>query len=228
MRSVFLAIALLLTAACAPGDAPLDTDDQKASYGIGYNIGTQLAPGEGLLDVGAFMRGVEDALVEADPALDPAELQQLVREFSGRVDERIQAQRTADGEANRAEGAAYLEENGARPEVTITESGLQYEVIAAGEGARPGPSDQVRVHYRGTLVDGTEFDSSYSRGEPSVFGVGGVIPGFSEGLQLMETGSTYRFVIPSDIAYGPRGAGSDIGPDATLIFEVELLEILGD
>jgi FKBP-type peptidyl-prolyl cis-trans isomerase len=227
MRLALLATALLLSSACAPADAPLDTDDQKASYGIGYNIGTQLAPGGELLDRGAFVRGLEDALEDVDPAIDPAELQQLVRDFSGRVDERIQAQRTADAEANREAGAAYLAENGARPEVTTTESGLQYEVLTEGEGARPGPGDQVRVHYRGTLTDGTEFDSSYSRGEPSVFGVGGVIPGFSEGLQLMETGSTYRFVIPSDIAYGPRGAGSDIGPDATLIFEVELLEILG-
>lgn len=130
-----------------------------------------------------------------------------------------------EGAANREAGEAYLAENGAREGVTTTESGLQYEVLEEGDGPSPGPDDQVRIHYRGTLPDGTEFDSSYD-GEPVVFGVGGVIPGFSEGLQLMEVGSSYRFVIPSDIAYGPQGSGGVIGPDATLIFEVELFEIV--
>jgi FKBP-type peptidyl-prolyl cis-trans isomerase len=111
--------------------------------------------------------------------------------------------------------------------VTITASGLQYEVLREGEagGAQPTPADQVSIHYRGTLIDGTEFDSSYSRGQPAQFGVMGVIPGFSEGLQLMTVGSHYRFVIPADMAYGPQGAGSDIGPNAALIFEIELLDI---
>ena len=112
--------------------------------------------------------------------------------------------------------------------MTTTTSGLQYEVLQEGEagGAQPTPADQVSIHYRGTLIDGTEFDSSYSRGQPAQFGVLGVIPGFSEGLQLMTMGGRYRFVIPSDIAYGPQGAGGDIGPNATLIFEIELLDVL--
>ena len=136
------------------------------------------------------------------------------------------ADREAEAETNREAGAAYQAENGAREGVTTTESGLQYEVITAADGPQPQPTDDVRLHYRGTLIDGTEFDSSYSRGAPSVFSVGGVIAGFSEGLQLMQVGSTYRFVIPSDIGYGAGGAGEDIGPGATLIFEVELLEII--
>jgi FKBP-type peptidyl-prolyl cis-trans isomerase len=119
-----------------------------------------------------------------------------------------------------------MEENAQQEGVTTTESGLQYEVVEPGDGPTPGPQDRVRVHYRGTLIDGTEFDSSYERGEPAVFGLDGVIPGFSEGLQLMEVGSTYRFVIPGDLAYGPQGGGGGtIGPDETLVFEVELLGI---
>jgi FKBP-type peptidyl-prolyl cis-trans isomerase len=144
----------------------------------------------------------------------------------------IRAEQTAEMEAmtesNRVEGEAYLASNAEKDGVTTTASGLQYEVLREGEagGAQPTPADQVSIHYRGTLIDGTEFDSSYSRGQPAQFGVMGVIPGFSEGLQLMTVGSHYRFVIPSDMAYGSRGTGSDIGPNATLIFEIELLDVI--
>jgi FKBP-type peptidyl-prolyl cis-trans isomerase len=116
--------------------------------------------------------------------------------------------------------------NATKEGVETTDSGLQYEVLRQGDGARPGAADRVSIHYRGTLIDGTEFDSSYERGEPAVFGVGGVIGGFSEGLQLMTVGSHYRLVIPSDIGYGVQGAGASIGPNATLVFEIELLDIL--
>jgi len=124
-----------------------------------------------------------------------------------------------------AAGASYLAENRGKEGVTETESGLQYEVITAAEGPKPAATDRVSVHYKGTLLDGTEFDSSYSRGEPAEFPLNGVIPGWTEGLQLMSVGSKYRFVIPSKLAYGERGAGGSIGPGETLIFEVELLEI---
>jgi FKBP-type peptidyl-prolyl cis-trans isomerase FkpA/FKBP-type peptidyl-prolyl cis-trans isomerase FklB len=206
--------------------ARLETDDQKASYALGLDVGTQFRPAASLLDMNAFAKGVEDALMEVDPAIDPAELQPILQAFTQKVRDQQMAQREEDAATNREEGAAYLEENGAREEVTITESGLQYEVVTPGDGPTPGADDRVRIQYRGTLVNGEEFDSSYSRGTPAEFSVGGVIPGFSEGLQLMEVGSTYRFVIPSDLAYGPQGSGAAIGPDATLIFEVELLEIL--
>ena len=128
-------------------------------------------------------------------------------------------------EQARAVGEAYLNSNAAREGVSVTESGLQYEVLVAAEGAKPVASDQVKVHYRGTLIDGTEFDSSYSRNSPATFGLSQVIPGWTEGLQLMSVGSKYRFVIPYQIAYGERGAGDRIGPYSTLVFEVELLEI---
>jgi len=123
------------------------------------------------------------------------------------------------------DGAKYLEENKARDGVKVTDSGLQYEVITEGEGAKPTAEDTVSVHYAGTLIDGTEFDSSIARGQPAEFPLNGVIPGWTEGLQLMNTGSKYRFVIPSELAYGDSGAGQAIGPGATLVFEVELLEI---
>jgi len=142
----------------------------------------------------------------------------------------IQEEQRAEGEAaserNLVEGEAYLAANATKEGVTTTDSGLQYEVLREGDGARPAGADRVSIHYRGTLIDGTEFDSSYERGEPAVFGVGGVIGGFSEGLQLMTVGSHYRLVIPSDIGYGTQGAGASIGPNATLVFEIELLEIL--
>ena len=222
-----VALAALLSAACsAAPEASLDTEDQQASYAIGLDMGSSLAPAQGLLDVPALMKGLEDAINEAEPALDPEVRQAALQAFSSRVRDAQMARMEEEGAENREAGAAYLAENGAREGVTTTESGLQYEVITPAEGPTPAAEDQVRIHYRGTLVDGTEFDSSYSRGDPSQFGVGGVIPGFAEGLQLMEVGSSYRFVIPSDIAYAPQGSGGAIGPDATLIFEVELLEII--
>ncbi|RMH16385.1 MAG: FKBP-type peptidyl-prolyl cis-trans isomerase [Gemmatimonadetes bacterium] len=224
------AAALVTLAACDSGRSapPLDTDDRMASYSYGLDIGNSLKPTGEHLDLDALMKGVEDALAGAEPAVDRAMLQAA----RGRVAELIQQeQEAARAEAatkNAEEGAAYLAENGAREGVTTTASGLQYEVLEAGEadGPHPGPEDRVRIHYRGTLIDGSEFDSSYGRGQPAEFGVGGVIAGFAEGLQLMTPGSKYRFVIPAELAYGAQGAGDVIGPNATLIFEVELLEIL--
>jgi FKBP-type peptidyl-prolyl cis-trans isomerase len=136
-----------------------------------------------------------------------------------------QLAQAALGEANQAAATAFLEENKAREGVTVTESGLQYEVLEAGDGPRPGAEDTVEVHYRGTLVDGTEFDSSYSRGETVTFGVGQVIPGWTEALQLMPVGSRWKLAIPPELGYGAGGAGQMIGPNAALIFEVELIGI---
>ena len=136
-----------------------------------------------------------------------------------------QAAQAACGEANLAASAAFLAENAAREGVVVTESGLQYEILEAGEGAKPGPEDTVEVHYRGTLVDGTEFDSSYSRGETVTFGVGQVIAGWTEALQLMPVGSKWKLAIPPELGYGAGGAGQMIGPNAALVFEVELIAI---
>jgi FKBP-type peptidyl-prolyl cis-trans isomerase len=223
-----LAALVVLTTACAESggssSAALDTEAQQASYGIGLNMGQNLQPAEGRLDMSAFLRGVEDAMAGNEPALEQEVIQTALNAFSQAINEEMAAEQEAAAAENLAAGAAFLAENQAREGVTVTESGLQYEVLEEGSGARPGPTDMARLHYRGTLIDGTEFDSSIG-GAPAEFGVGGVIPGFSEALQLMPVGSKYRVVIPSDIAYGPQGSQS-IGPNSVLIFEIELIEIL--
>jgi len=220
--------AVTTLAACQGGEAALETDDEIASYGFGLDIGRSLEPTVTHLDRDALARGIEDALDGREPVISPEQLAEVTQRVSTLIREEQNAEFEAMTETNRVAGEAYLASNAENDNVMVTDSGLQYEVILEGEagGARPSPTDQVTVHYRGTLIDGTEFDSSYSRGQPATFGVSGVIPGFSEGLQLMTVGSHYRFVIPSDMAYGPQGTGSDIGPNATLIFEIELLEVL--
>jgi len=217
-----------LTACQAGGTASLETDDEIASYGFGLDIGRSLEPTLTHLDRDALIRGLEDVLDGLDPAISPEELAEVTQRVGTLIQEEQSAEFEAMTETNRMEGEAYLASNAENDNVMATDSGLQYEVILEGEagGAQPSPANQVTIHYRGTLIDGTEFDSSYSRGQPATFPVTGVIPGFSEGLQLMTVGSHYRFVIPSDMAYGPQGSGPDIGPNATLIFEIELIEVL--
>lgn len=223
-----LAAATLALSACADaGDhssAALDTQDQIASYAIGLNMGQQLAPAEGSLDLPAFNRGLTEAMAGREPSVAPAELQAALQAFGDAVNERLMAERDVEGAANREAGEAYLAENAQRDGVQVTESGLQYEMLEAGTGEPPAATDRVSIHYSGALVDGTVFDQSGDT--PLQLGVNQFVPGFSEGLQLMTVGSRYRFVIPSHLAYGPQGSGAVIGPDATLVFEVELLEIL--
>jgi FKBP-type peptidyl-prolyl cis-trans isomerase len=204
--------------------ATLDTNDQKASYGIGMNVGAQIAQARARLDRQAFMRGVEDGLRGSEPVIPDADMQTILAQFSTDMETAAAAERAAEGEANAAESAAFLQQNGLRDGVTATESGLQYEVLRAGDGPRPGAESLVRLHYRGTLADGTEFDSSYG-GEPAVFSPAGLIEGFAEALQLMPVGSHYRVVIPSELAYGAEGGGP-IGPNEALIFEIEVLELV--
>ena len=224
-------MALTVTAAaCSDGSASfesaaLDSDDQKASYGIGLNVGSQLADSRDRLDRMAFMRGVEDALQGNEPAIDRAEIQPALEAFAQEIQAAAAAAREQAATENSEAGEAFLAENAQRDEVMTTESGLQYEVLSEGEGPTPAADDQVEVHYTGTLIDGTEFDSSRG-GDPAVFGVGAVIPGFSEALQLMPVGSHYRIWIPSDLAYGPQGSGPIIGPNSVLVFDIELLGIV--
>ncbi len=218
-----------LLAGCSGGapsyeSAALDTNDQKASYGIGMNMGSQLAQAADRLDREALMRGIEDGLQGNESQISDGEMQSILMQFGSEIEAAAETERSQEGEANLAAGAAYLAENGAKQGVTTTASGLQYEVLRVGEGERPTVESTVRLHYRGTLIDGTEFDSSYG-GEPATFMVSGVIPGFTEALVLMPVGSHYRIVIPAGIAYGPQGSGP-IGPNSTLIFEIELLEIV--
>ena len=217
-----------LTACQAGGTASLETDDEIASYGFGLDIGRSLEPTLSHLDRDALIRGIDDVLDGREPAVTLDRLAEVTQRVGTLIREEQGAEFEVMTERNRVEGDAYLASNAEKDGVIVTTSGLQYEVLREGEagGAQPSAADQVSIHYRGTLIDGTEFDSSYSRGEQATFGVSGVIPGFSEGLQLMTVGSHYRFVIPSDIAYGPQGAGNDIGPNATLIFEIELFEVL--
>ena len=219
---------LLALSACQSqaGTPKLDTDDQKASYGIGLQMSVQLAPAESHLDMDAFLAGIRDGIAGDEPAVPQDELQAALQALNETVREEEALRRAEEAETNVSEGVAFLSENASKDGVTVTESGLQYEVIKEGEGAHPGPEDQVSIHYKGSLIDGTQFDSSYDRGQPATFGVSGVIPGFSEGLQLMTVGSHYRLFIPSEIGYGPNGSGRNIGPNATLIFEVEMLEII--
>jgi FKBP-type peptidyl-prolyl cis-trans isomerase FkpA len=224
--SVLLPFFLIL-GACQSQSAPsLETENQKASYGLGHQMGSQIAPAETHIDLNALMAGVRDGLAGNDPAVPQSEIQAALQALSATVSQEQQERRAVEGERNAAEGEAFLARNATKEGVRVTESGLQYEVLREGDGARPGSEDRVSVHYKGTLIDGTQFDSSYDRGQPTTLAVNGFITGFSEGLQLMPVGSQYRFYIPSDLAYGPNGSGQNIGPNATLIFEVELLDIV--
>ena len=209
--------ALLALAACLP-DATLETDAQKASYGIGLNIGRSLVDVEEHVDMAALLKGVTDVLAEAEPALTQDEIQAAMTAFNEMIQEEAR-------ERGRAEGDAFLAEHGSREGVIITESGLQYEVLREGDGASPEAGGLATVHYRGTLPDGTEFDSSYGDGEAVTFVVDEVVPGFSEALKLMKVGGHIRVAIPSDLAYGPDGKLPVIGPNQVLVFEIELLGI---
>ena len=230
----FALVALIVVAAVAvvclsvtPSfeTAAIDSDAQKASYGIGLRMGRQLADAVDMLDRAAFMRGFEDALGGEGPDIELNELTSVTQSFIADMQASAEAAGMRMGEENAAAGTAYLAENAARDGVLTTDSGMQYEVLRTGEGPSPTLDQSVRLHYMGTLIDGTEFDSSYE-GEPVVFGVGQLITGFTEALTLMQAGSHFRVVLPPDIAYGPSGSGGGIGPNATLIFEIELLEIV--
>jgi len=200
----------------------LNTQEQQASYGIGLQMGEQLAanPFDGL-EISAIAAGISDAFAGAESQVSREDLQSAFEVISGRM----QAAAAEQAEVLGAAGAAYLAENAAKEGVTVTESGLHYEVITLGEGETPTAEATVSVHYHGTLTDGTVFDSSVERGEPAEFPIAGVIAGWTEALQLMPVGSKYKLTVPADLAYGERGAGAAIGPHATLVFEVELLAI---
>ena len=199
------------------------TDAEKASYGIGLQMGEQLKsnPFEGL-NLNSVFEGMKDAYAGSAFQVEIPEIQAAFE----KINEEIQARREEEAKVLAAEGIAFLEENAKRPEITVTESGLQYEVLATGEGEKPTAESTVRVDYHGTLVNGTVFDSSYERGQPAEFPVGGVIKGWTEALQMMPVGTKWRLYVPHELAYGERGAGAAIAPFSTLVFDVELHEIL--
>lgn len=206
------------------GDVKLETDEQKVSYGMGLNLGKRIKE-EFALDVDAFAGGVRHAMNDAEPLMTDEQIMETMQKFQQEQITKREAEFKAEADKNQSAAETFLAANKAKEGVVTTESGLQYRVLEEGEGARPGPEDVVEVNYRGTLIDGTEFDSSYKRGESVTFPVAGVIPGWTEALQLMPVGSKYELVIPAELAYGPGGTGGVIGPNATLIFEVELLDI---
>ena len=205
-----------------PGSEPPAVDRAKVGQMLGADVGRSLAPMRDEIAVAPLMRGVRDAVNGKPPALAADEIAQVRQAMITRS--QLRTARAADD--NRQAGIAFMTANRGKPGVFATASGIQYTVEKQGQGPRPRATDRVRVHYRGTLLDGTEFDSSYSRGEPAEFGLGQVIAGWTEGLQLMPIGGKYRFWIPGELAYGMRGSPPSIPANSTLVFDVELIDIL--
>jgi FKBP-type peptidyl-prolyl cis-trans isomerase FkpA len=195
---------------------PADVD---ISYAFGMALGSDLKQTGLQFDYDAFSEGFKDTLEGKDTRLSMEDAVRIIQTA-------FMTAMTKQAEENKARETQFLEENGKKNGIQTTSSGLQYEVVTQGNGAKPQANDTVSVHYEGTLIDGTVFDSSYARGEPLQFSLGGVIPGWTEGLQLMNVGSTYRLFIPSALAYGEQGAGDSIPPNSVLIFKVELLSII--
>ncbi len=229
------ALMLLFMVSCNSGsdsgydasEVSLSSNIDSVSYGIGYLSGQNLSQ-QGMNDINMnkFAAGMKQALVDSSAQIPQQEIQQILQQYQMQAQAKIQQQQQEKAQVNKEEGQAFLEENKNKEGVQVTESGLQYKVLEEGTGESPSASDTVTVHYEGTLIDGTVFDSSYERGQPATFPLNKVIEGWTEGLQLMKVGATYRFYIPGDLAYGmnPR-PGGPIGPNETLIFKVELLEV---
>lgn len=199
----------------------------KLSYALGMSMGHNFK-GTGIktLNSADFAAGVASVYDGVKPEMTFDEAKRIVNEYFAKLEAEMQAEAAKQGEVNRKNGEAFLTENAKRDGIKVTESGLQYEVLESGKGDSPKASDNVEVHYTGKLIDGTVFDSSVERGVPASFGVTQVIPGWVEALQLMHEGDKWRLYIPSDLAYGPNGAGGVIGPNITLIFDVELLRVI--
>lgn len=217
---------LAASAALAQDKLDLTGDKARASYAIGADIGKSMKRQNLDLDSKALAAGVVDTFADK-LALTEAELEKALNDFKTSLFQKRQTEAAAAGGVNAKKGAEYLAANGKKEGVKTTASGLQYKVVKAGPdgGKSPKATDTVKVHYHGTLIDGTVFDSSVQRGEPISFPLNGVIPGWTEGVQLMKVGDKFEFTIPSNLAYGEQGAGGTIGPNSTLVFQVELLGI---
>jgi FKBP-type peptidyl-prolyl cis-trans isomerase len=225
--------------AAAPAASAFQTEEQKVSYAIGLNIANNLNQMKQQMgfsvDASLVELAIKDAMSGGQLKMSKDEIMTTMQAFSQKMQAKqkeMQAAQEAEmkkaGDKNAADGKAYLEANGKKEGVVTTKSGLQYKIITAGKGPKPKATDTVTVNYRGTLIDGKEFDSSYKHGESASFAVNSVIPGWTEVLQLMPEGSKWEVTIPSDLAYGPGGAGGDIGPDSTLVFEIELVKASSD
>jgi FKBP-type peptidyl-prolyl cis-trans isomerase FklB len=225
---MILGVVLLAAQVSAEEPPVFKTQKEKASYGIGVETAKNLKQQEIEVDADLFIKGLQDGLSGGRLLMSEDEIARtmaIVRSELKQKRMQLIRARAKDAEENRKEGETFLAENKARGGVVTLSSGLQYKILKQGDGKKPTEADTVEFHYRGTLIDGTEFDSSYRRGQPATFKVTGVIPGWKEALQLMPVGSKWQLFIPPQLAYGPGGAGRDIGPNVTLIFEVELLAI---
>jgi len=221
-----LCAAVALSGAAFAADAPaLKSDKEKISYSIGMDIGGNLKRQSIDVDPDALSKGIKDSYTGGKTLLTEDEARQAILDFQKQMMEKRAEALKQLGEKNKADGAKFLAENGKKEGVKTLPSGLQYKELTPGTGKSPTATDTVTTHYKGTLIDGTEFDSSYKRGEPVTFPVSGVIPGWTEALQMMKEGAKWQLFIPPDIAYGDRGAGQEIGPNTTLIFEVELISV---
>ena len=224
--TAFLLVACFLlsgTQLLAADTQALESEQEKISYALGMSIGKNLKK-DVEIDLDAFFQGVEDAHT-GDALMTQKELQQIMMVFQKQMQQQKMQKMQAAAAENKAEGKQFLEENQDKEGVVALESGLQYKILQEGDGPSPTASDTVKCDYKGMTIDGQVFDSSYKRGEPATFPLNGVIPGWTEALQLMKVGSKWKLFIPSDLAYGDKGAGQMIEPGSTLIFEVELLDI---
>lgn len=221
------ACIVLMAAGCSAGEKKIELKDQKAkvSYSIGMTLGKDFKEQGIEFDPEVLVQGLKDGSSGGKTLLTEEEVRTVITDYQKEMMAKQEAKAKEQGEKNKKDGEAFLAENGKKEGVVTLPSGLQYKIVKAGTGKKPGKDDSVTVHYRGTLIDGKEFDSSYQRNEPVTFPVSGVIPGWTEALQLMPEGSKWQLFIPSSLAYGERGAGPQIGPNATLIFEVELVKV---
>jgi FKBP-type peptidyl-prolyl cis-trans isomerase FklB len=229
IRSI-ITLALALAGTAVAQDAPeLKSPKEQLSYALGTDLGSQIGrqfKAQSVeIDLDLFVRGFKDSLSGTRLLMTDEQIRAAVAGLQKEVVQKQQAQMAAVALKNKAEGQAFLDKNKTAEGVVTLPSGLQYKILKAGDGKKPGPDDTVVCNYRGTLIDGTEFDSSYKRNEPATFPVKAVIKGWTEALQLMPVGSKWQLFVPSDLAYGERGAGGSIGPNAMLIFEVELMSI---
>ena len=233
MRKPFLAALVLVAASTIvlragdPAAQPaLDTLDKKAGYSMGYQLGKELRQNAGTIDADAVARGIRDGLAGTAPILSDVGMQAATMEWQQALQAKAMKAHGERAKKNKTDGVAFLEKNKTAEGVKVTNSGLQYKCVKPGNGEKPAATDTVKVNYEGTLIDGTVFDSSYKRGIPAEFPLDRVIKGWTEGLQLMDVGSTYMLYIPSEIGYGEDGQPqSPIGPNSVLIFKIELLEI---
>ena len=237
-KTVLISVAMILwvavsalaaeDAATSAASLELKTEAQQISYALGNKMGSGIKDSGMELDLELVLRGLRDAIEGNEPAMSEKDMMQAMGRFQQAM-MALQRKRLAEkSQENQAEGKAFLDRNAKKEGVVVLPSGLQYKVITEGTGRTPTAGNTVKVNYRGTLIDGEQFDSSYDRGKPAQFKVSGVIKGWQEGLQLMKEGAKWELYVPSDLAYGDRGSGRQIAPGSTLIFEVELLEIVGE